>query len=261
MQPGNDYYFKGPATLQQIKDAGFIATGYPGNPPMWLHTFENDELPAMTDAAIYSYYIWDPSLRTDNFVLPNGWSTGWFKVGTGPAVQGLDTRTSAYFIIRIPQSGTTHSFSVPSEITYFGSTIMNGAPRPWKSDVTGAYQVDLIPGYLNYFTGKVTLQELQNSGFAVSNHQFMRADELYMWSTDAKPATDEAPTATYFIWEGGWRKYGENSVIVDPTTQTTMYFIIRKPASQPPATLSFPSWPNIEYVGSAPFDNPWHTWK
>lgn len=132
MTSGNDYYFKGPATLQQIKDAGFLATGYPGNRPMELFTFEDNELPAATASAPNTYYIWDPSLRTDGLVLPSGWTAGWLKVGTGPTVYDPSTtKTTTYFIIRKDNSNTdTLVFTIPAGVTYFGTTPMNGSPRP-----------------------------------------------------------------------------------------------------------------------------------
>ena len=134
MQSGNDYYFKGPATLQQVQDAGFTATRYPGNLPMQLLTFDTDELPEVTTAATKTHYIFDPGLRADGGAgLPSTWVKGWQKIGTGPtAYDPTTTKTTTYFIIRKDNTNADEvTFTIPAGVTYFGATPMNGSPRPW----------------------------------------------------------------------------------------------------------------------------------
>ncbi len=117
MQPGNDYYFKGPTTLQQLSDGGFATSTTPANRANELFYFVNNP-PAVTDSGNETYYRWQ--------------GASWYKVGTGATVVDPSTQTSAYFIIR--KNGTEAStFTVPAGITYFGATVMNGSPRPWNT--------------------------------------------------------------------------------------------------------------------------------
>ncbi len=129
MQPGNDYYFKGPATLQQIKDAGFTASAYPGNPTSQLLAMPNDP-PEATDSASATYMFWDSSLRPDGVVVAD---IGWRKIGNPlKTAEDPSTQPSNYFIIRKDAyQNAPSTFTVPAGVTYFGTTPMNGSPRPW----------------------------------------------------------------------------------------------------------------------------------
>ncbi|OHA16107.1 MAG: hypothetical protein A3G52_04150 [Candidatus Taylorbacteria bacterium RIFCSPLOWO2_12_FULL_43_20] len=131
MMPGNDYYFKGPATLEQIKEAGFLASDSQFKRTMELFTFSGDGIPEASDI-VSTYYYMDFSLRAQGYVPPVGWSSGWWQHGTGPTVYDPSTQTSNYFIIR--KTGKQNSgavFTIPDGVTYFGDTPMNGQPRPW----------------------------------------------------------------------------------------------------------------------------------
>lgn len=258
MQPGNDYYFKGPATLQQLTDAGFTATGYGGNRQMQLFTFANNDIPDITDSATNSFYKWDPALRPDGGAgLPSTWTAGWLKVGAGPTVQDTGTLTTTYFIIRKDAyQNTPSTFTIPAGVTYYGSNLYNptkSQSRPFPSTLT------VETGHAYFFKGKVTLAQLQN-GFEGTSNKFLRSEEVYTYSSDAFPAPTEAPIHTYFIWNGEWHKYGQDmEKAIDPNTLTSSYFIIAK-RSGSPSTLTFPAQLDLTYFGKTDINVPPAPW-
>ncbi|MBI3114422.1 MAG: hypothetical protein HYZ07_00495, partial [Candidatus Harrisonbacteria bacterium] len=117
LSPGNDYCFRGPVALQQLSDGGFMLSSTPANRPDELFFFANNP-PAATDSASDTYY----RLQDGN----------WYKVGGGVTVIDASTQTSSYFVVRKNSLYAGSVLTLPSSVTYFGSTVMNASPRPWQ---------------------------------------------------------------------------------------------------------------------------------
>jgi hypothetical protein len=116
VEAGNDYYFKGSITLGELRAAGFSASVTPGARSDELLVFAYS--PPQSDHSATDTYYW--------------WSNAWRTVGAGGSIIDNSTQASTYFIVRKNTGYPASTLTLPSSVTYFGKTSINGSPRPWQ---------------------------------------------------------------------------------------------------------------------------------
>lgn len=114
LQAGKDHYFRGPVSLQKLSEAGFSTSATSLVRVDELLTFTNTP-PLSSDAPASTLY--------------RKQAGGWYKFGETPEINST-AETSTYFIIRKKVNYPDTTFTLPSGVTYLGSTDVNGT-RPW----------------------------------------------------------------------------------------------------------------------------------
>jgi uncharacterized protein (TIGR02597 family) len=204
-------------TLYPAGDAGatFIASSSPGSRETELLFYGTET--GINRAPSASYYFYQGA---------------WRKVGSSASLSFDSTiiYPDTFFIQRNKTSGTTVVFTgrvVPS----FISTILEGASTQNDNYTALSYPVD------------VTLARtgLATSGFSTSQSPGSITDRLLVFDS-AGTGYNRAPSATYYYYNGGWRKVGV-SASTDFSSSVTIPagsgFIIRKAANSSSSTWQF----------------------
>ncbi|OHA21804.1 MAG: hypothetical protein A2849_02635 [Candidatus Taylorbacteria bacterium RIFCSPHIGHO2_01_FULL_51_15] len=176
---GNDHYFKGPITLKDLSDYGFVESAFPGIRLDELFFFASNP-PDRLDSASATLYRWQGQ---------------WRQIGLATSVDP-STLTSPYFIVR-RNSGSNSTFTLPASVKYYGSTAKNAQPRPW--DTTTNRPPEIVTSVTN--TESITKKKIVNFSWTAKDAD---NDDL-AWSVDWGDGTALAPTPRVCNQTGaGW---------------------------------------------------------
>lgn len=161
------------------------------------------------------------------------WNNAWFEVGQGTAPRDHQVIPSdSYFIVR-------HNIAANTEWLATGAVIAGDLRLP--IGVNPAAKRDNAFGLQR--PTSVTLADsglIASGAFTASPTPGNRTDELFVYD-NGLVQKNKSPSATYYYWNGAWRKVGAGSAIFDTTPVFTpgTGFLIRKKA-----VASAPEWTN-----------------